>query len=102
MRLLQRLRAVRGTVTDIVGRLSEEGVCAERVPPSREWTIRARLVEWCVPGCAPAPEPLEIVHRGTADDLAAMQRRWIPGREVHARVRLRGRNAELVRVPRGG
>lgn len=102
MRWLRWRRATRWIETEVIGRLSDEGVCGERLPPSAEWTIRARLVFWATPGCAPTPEPLEIVHRGSLEELHAMQRRWVPGCEVRVRVRLRsnGRDAELVRVAR--
>jgi hypothetical protein len=88
-----------GRVIEVAGRITEEGVCAERLPRDAQWTVRARLSPWAESGGMPTREPLEIVHRAPTAALQALQRAWPPGADVRVRVRLSGASlrAELVR-----
>lgn len=72
---------------EVVGRVTDEGVCGECVHAGDRWTMRARLAPWAQVGYAPTHEPLEIVCEGDVDALRDWQRRWPPDRDVRARVR---------------
>jgi hypothetical protein len=79
-------RARQRRVIEVVGVVAEEGVCGECIDGEERWTIHARLTPWSQIGCAPTPEPLEIVHEGARDALCELQRHWPPGHEVRVRV----------------
>ena len=80
-------RGLRRRAMEVVGRVTDEGVCGECACPGGRWTMRARLSPWREVGCASTDEPLEIVDEGGVDALVEWQRRWSPGRVVRARVR---------------
>ncbi|GAB6196099.1 DUF7021 domain-containing protein [Lysobacter xanthus] len=75
---------------EVVGRVTDEGVCAERIAGDDAWTARVRLQPWAQCGAAPTDEPLEIEWGTDTASLARRQRMLEPGDEVRLRVRMTG------------
>lgn len=85
----------------IAGRVDAAGVCGDRLPMERDWTLRLVLPEWRVLGGPRMQEALRLRQRCGREQLAAMQARIEPGRVIVARIELDAASAmqgELVEI----